>query len=228
MLKACNFVGRIKRGTYFALFVIVILYMEFSWSLLILPFIAATIGWFTNFIAVKMLFHPRKPISFLGIKIHGIFPKRQGEIAVSVGKMVANDLLNIEELQKRLATKESATAIVDRIESALNHYFEIKFPEKFPFLSKVVSSKMRGKIKDEILEEVEALAPNLIANQVNKLEEVFDVEKIVSEKVTNLSSDKLESLMLGIIAKELKFIEWVGALLGFFIGLVQVGLLVFF
>ena len=202
--------------------------MEFSWSLLLLPIIAATIGWFTNFIAVKMLFHPKIPINILGIKIHGIFPKRQGEIAISIGKMVANDLLNTEDLQEKLANKESIIAIIDKIEETLDHYFDIKFPLKFPFLSKVISTKMRGKIKEEMLEEVEDLAPNLIANQVNNLDKVFDVEQIVTEKVTNLSSDKLEELMLSIIEKELSFIEWVGAILGFFIGLVQVGLLMLF
>ena len=76
--------------------------MEFTWSLLLLPFIAATIGWFTNFIAVKMLFHPRKPIKFLFFSFQGIFPKRQAQIAISVGKMVANDLLNAEDLQELL------------------------------------------------------------------------------------------------------------------------------
>lgn len=202
--------------------------MEFSWNLLLLPIIAATIGWFTNFIAVKMLFHPKQAIYFLGLKIHGIFPKRQADIAVSVGKMVANDLLNVEELQKRLATKENATAIVEKIDSSLNQYFDVKFPLKYPLLSKVVSSKMRGKIKQEMLHEVEVLAPNLISNQVKKLETEFDVEQIVQEKINNLSSDKLEELMLAIIENELTFIEWVGAVLGFFIGLVQVGLLLFF
>lgn len=201
--------------------------MEFSWSLLLLPIIAATIGWFTNFIAVKMLFHPKKPIKLGFFTLHGIFPKRQGEIAISVGKMVANDLLKAEDLQERLANKESVLAIIDKIEDTLDHYFEVKFPLKFPLLSKVISPKMRGKIKDEMLEEVEHLAPNLIANQVNNLDQVFDVEKIVTEKVTNLSSDKLEALMLSIIDKELSFIEWVGAVLGFIIGLVQVVMVLF-
>lgn len=198
--------------------------IAFSWTLLLLPFIAATIGWFTNFIAVKMLFHPKEPINFLGFKIHGIFPKRQKDIAVSVGKMVANDLLNVEDLQDKLANKESVLAIIDKIENTLDHYFEVSFPLKFPLLSKVISTKMRIKIKNEMLGEVEHIAPELIANQVNNLDQVFDVEKIVTEKVSNLSSDKLEELLLNIIENELTFIEWVGAVLGFLIGLVQVGL----
>ncbi len=32
-----------------------------SYSLLLIPIISAFIGWFTNWIAIKMLFHPREP-----------------------------------------------------------------------------------------------------------------------------------------------------------------------
>ena len=73
--------------------------MEATWVLFLLPIIAATIGWFTNFIAVKMLFHPRKPLKIGFITMHGIFPKRQLEIANSVGRMVANDLLSSKDIE---------------------------------------------------------------------------------------------------------------------------------
>lgn len=202
--------------------------MEVNWVLFLLPFIAATIGWFTNYIAVKMLFHPRKPIKIGFITLHGIFPKRQLDIASSVGRMVAKDLLSSKDIEERLATEDNIRAIIDKIEDTLDNYFEVKFPTKFPLLSKFFSPKMRGKVKDEMLDEVEHLAPVLIANQVNDLDKVFDVEQIIKEKVTNLPTEKLEALMMGIIENELTFIEWVGAVLGFFIGLVQVFLVLFF
>jgi uncharacterized membrane protein YheB (UPF0754 family) len=202
--------------------------MEANWVLFLLPLIAATIGWFTNYIAVKMLFHPRKPIKIGFITLHGIFPKRQIEIASSVGRMVANDLLSSKDIEQRLATEDNIRAIIDKIEDTLDNYFEVKFPLKFPLLSKFISPNMRSKIKDEMLDEVEHLAPDLIANQVNDLEKVFDVEQIIKEKVSNLSTEKLENLMMSIIEKELTFIEWVGAGLGFIIGLVQVLLVLFF
>lgn len=202
--------------------------MEINWIFILLPFIAATIGWFTNFIAVKMLFHPRKPIKILFFTLHGIFPKRQVEIAKSVGRMVANDLLSSKDIQEKLATKENIREIIKKIEETLDDYFEQKFPNKFPLLSKFISPKMRGKVKDEMLKEVEVLAPELIENQVKNLDKVFDVEQIITEKVSNLPTEKLETLMMSIIEKELVFIEWIGAVLGFFIGLIQVGMLVFF
>jgi uncharacterized membrane protein YheB (UPF0754 family) len=40
-------------------------------------------GWVTNWVAIKMLFHPRKPIRFLGMTLHGVFPKNQARGAGS-------------------------------------------------------------------------------------------------------------------------------------------------
>jgi len=52
-----------------------------NYWLILIPIISAFIGWFTNWIAIKMLFHPREPKKFLGLTLHGIFPKRQKVIA---------------------------------------------------------------------------------------------------------------------------------------------------
>jgi uncharacterized membrane protein YheB (UPF0754 family) len=43
----------------------------------------------------------------------------------------------------------------------------------------------------------------------------------VREKVESFSSDKLEDMLFSIMKKEFRFIEIVGGVLGFFIGLLQ-------
>ena len=43
------------------------------WSQYIVPvLLSAFTGWITTWIAVKMLFHPRRPINILGFKLQGI------------------------------------------------------------------------------------------------------------------------------------------------------------
>ena len=57
--------------------------------LYLIPFISAFIGWITNWIAIKMLFHPKDPKRILGVTFHGIFPKRQQQFATKLGAVVA-------------------------------------------------------------------------------------------------------------------------------------------
>ena len=63
--------------------------------LYIIPFISAGIGWFTNFIAIKMLFYPREEKNFLLFRFQGIFPKRQEVLAGRLGKIVAEELFSL-------------------------------------------------------------------------------------------------------------------------------------
>ena len=38
------------------------------------PLIGAAIGWFTNFVAIKLLFRPHEPVSIFGFSIQGDYP----------------------------------------------------------------------------------------------------------------------------------------------------------
>ena len=47
---------------------------------------------------------------------------------------------------------------------------------------------------------------------------------LATEKVEAFSTEKLEELLTSLMKKEFRFIEWVGAFLGFLIGCIQVAL----
>ena len=57
------------------------------------------------------------------------------------------------------------------------------------------------------------------------LDERFDARSIVEEKIKDFDMEKLEGIVLAVAKKELVAIEVLGAVLGFFVGLVQLGLL---
>tara|TARA_B110000037_G_C17054535_1_gene479186 strand:+ start:545 stop:1219 length:675 start_codon:yes stop_codon:yes gene_type:complete len=189
-----------------------------------LPFIAGSIGWFTNYLAVKMLFHPRKPVNFLGVHIQGVFPKRQSFVAEKIGQIVANDLLASDEIFRHIQGEGNLNKIKSGLSKKLSDYFELTFAQKYPMASRLLPKKAKIRIQEEILEEVEKLVPSLIQSQVYHLEDSLDIESIITSKVNQLSGEKLEKLLWDILAEEFKFIEWVGAILGFTIGLIQVAL----
>ena len=188
-----------------------------------LPFIAALVGWFTNFIAVKMLFHPKKPVNILGVyKLQGIFPKNQLNVANKIGKMVAEELLSSQDLKDHIITPENVEAIVQVIENKIEDFFSVKVPKRYPTLSRIIlSEKRKDKIVQELMEEVHTSVPEVLDGYFGEIEERFNVEEIIKEKVNNLPSEKLETLLMNLLEKEFKFIEYIGALIGFIIGWIQ-------
>lgn len=187
-----------------------------------LPLIAAAIGWFTNFLAVKMLFHPKKEVNLILFKIQGIFPKRQKEVAENIGRMVAKELISVDDIRNKISGNESVDYIKSLVEQKVDDYLTNKFPEKYPFTSVLFSTKRKTKIKEDLIEEVENAAPAVLSEYFSNLEEAFDVETIVVEKIEAFPPDKLEALLNNILKKEFKFIELIGAIIGFFIGLIQI------
>lgn len=190
-----------------------------------LPIISALIGWVTNYIAIKMLFHPRKEISILGIKIQGIFPKRQKALAEKIGKLVGEQLFSIADLKKEMQNETHLEGVKKLLDEKVESFLKSKITTLLPFVAMFINDELIGKIKNMIVEELTKSLPEIIAAFTDKLEKEIDIKSIVESKVAAFSIDKLEDMLFSIMQKEFKFIELVGAFLGFLIGCVQVGLM---
>lgn len=192
--------------------------------LLLIPFISAFIGWVTNLLAIKMLFHPRNPITILGFTIHGIFPKRQQQFAEKLGKLVGQELLSFAEIEAQLTAGENLSKLSPIVEEHLDHFLRHKLSAEMPIISAFIGEKTITKLKAVFLEEMNLLFPTLMKKYAQQLEEDLDLERIVTEKVANFSSEKLEGLLYQIMSKEFTFVEVIGGIIGFLIGILQVAI----
>lgn len=87
------------------------------------PLIGAAIGYFTNYIAVKMLFRPRREIRLFGRVLPftpGAIPKNKPRLAKAVGDVVENTFFNEDAIVERFLTEESVDRAVDQIVQAMD------------------------------------------------------------------------------------------------------------
>jgi uncharacterized membrane protein YheB (UPF0754 family) len=85
-----------------------------------------------------------------------------------------------------------------------------------------IGDKTITQLKAVFISELEILFPTIMSNYMGNLQNELDLEQIITEKVSGFSSDKLEQILNTIMSKEFRFVEIIGAILGFVIGLVQV------
>ena len=195
-----------------------------SFWLLSIPFISAFIGWFTNWIAIKMLFHPKDPKKFLFLTFQGVFPKRQRQFAEKLGKMVSTELISFKQIEDKIVNPENLKKLMPFVESKVDDFLRRKLSDAFPIISMFIGDSTINQLKTIFMAELEIIFPEMIASYMKNLESQLDLEKIVTEKVYGFSSDKMEAILTQIMSKEFKFIEIIGAILGFIIGLLQVGI----
>lgn len=190
----------------------------------LLPVIAALIGWITNFLAVKMLFHPQLPISILGISIQGVFPKRQGQLARKLGDLVADELFSVDEVSNKIKEFATSPETMDQVGKRIEKTIREKLVQSFPMLSMFLSDDMIAKVTSIFKAELQNFIRESADKLTEKLEHEINVRELVTEKVEAFSSEKLEELLTSLMKKEFRFIEMVGAILGFLIGCIQVAL----
>jgi len=201
---------------------------EASPLLYILPIIAAWIGWITNYLAIKMLFYPHNPKKIVGLTFHGVFPKRQAQIAEKLGDLVANELFSIRDISNKIEELSTQPEALDEVGKRIEKTIRGKLISSFPMLSMFLSDEMIEKVTNLFKGELEDFLRESARGLAFKMEESVNVQALVRDKVQTFSSNKIEELLVDFMKQEFRFIEKIGAVLGFLIGVIQVILITAF
>ncbi|MFQ5901416.1 MAG: DUF445 domain-containing protein, partial [Thermodesulfobacteriota bacterium] len=117
-----------------------------DYRIFLFPVTGAVIGWFTNYIAVKMLFRPYIPVKILGLSIQGIIPKRRKEIARGIAKAIERDLLSAKDLTGVLEDVDWEEEVEKSVEEVVEHKFRGGTIRRFPIVG-LVSDNLLYHIK---------------------------------------------------------------------------------
>jgi uncharacterized membrane protein YheB (UPF0754 family) len=189
-----------------------------------IPVVSALIGYVTNYIAVRMLFRPHHPKRFLGITLHGLVPRRQKEIAASLGAMIEKNLFSHADVQQALSSKETA----DEAAAFLNEQIDLfvqKLASQNPMVGMFLQGPLLEQVKGMLSAQMSERFPLFVERVVQRAESGLNVSAIVQSKIEGFDLTKLEEIIHEISAKELKTIEVLGGVLGFLVGLVQLAVM---
>ncbi len=199
--------------------------MTIDYRYILPPIVGAVIGWLTNFVAIKLLFRPHLPINVLGFKIQGLIPKRRKEIAQGLAHTIENELLSSDDLASTLNNIDFKEEIEKSVEEIVEHRIRSRV-KKIPLVG-VLSDSLTYHIKyiitKEMLKQLELKKDHLTSKVASNL----NIKEMLSDKIDKLDVKKFEKLLTDFIARELRHIEWLGGVMGFFIGVFQVCLFYF-
>ena len=160
------------------------------------PVIGAVIGYFTNYIAVKMLFHPLKPVKIGGRTLPftpGIIPKGRPRLAKALGKAVGEKLFTREDIRKMLLSGDVKDKILDGVVKGIQ---EVQHSQDSleTFLEQYMTVEdyeaMRGRLEDFITEKIS-----------HGLEQL-DVGKIIAEEGAKEIREKFQGTMVSMFLKD--------------------------
>ena len=162
------------------------------------PIIGSIIGYFTNYIAVKMLFYPRNEVKICGHKVPftpGAIPKGKPRLAKTVGTVVANTLLTEEDIKQRILSPETEEAVIDKVMTELSSKIYVgmgRVCKNFEEYS-ALKTNLSNAFTDEIMASIGKIdLRNTIVNEAGR---------VIKEKVSGtmlamfLSDEMLDSFI---------------------------------
>ena len=189
---------------------------------LLMVSVGILIGWFTNYLAIKLLFRPYKEMNFIFFKIQGLIPKRKNEIIENIAEVVEQELISMTDILEKFKNsnidEESLDKILDKI---IGEKLKNSILEKNPLLKMFVNDSLIEKVKDYVKKSILDNKEEIIEEIVKIAESKIDFKEIMLEKMENFSLQEIENIILRVSKEELKHIELIGGILGGIIAVFQ-------
>jgi uncharacterized membrane protein YheB (UPF0754 family) len=150
-------------------------------------------GYAGAWLAVRMLFRPRKPFKILGLTLfpQGMIPRHRDRLANAIGKAVGEELVSQETIMEELLGKEF---LRKKIRGVVQSYTDDLLSQSYPSIIEALPARMRG----PVLEGIAALQIRVAAHIEGVLKSEESVETIrgfVERRVDEVLSKRLASVV---------------------------------
>ena len=191
------------------------------WAYANIPFVAAVIGWFTNWVAIEMTF---KPAEFKGIRPYlgwqGIIPSKAVKMATIFVDQTMFRLGTLREVFEVMGPGEIARHIARIVDERLPRYADEVMFYAHPGVWERLPQAVKNVIYRRLRGEMPRRLHDLMQETAENIEELLDLKHMLIER---LDGDKrlLNRLFLESGSAEFRFIILSGLYFGFLFGLVQ-------
>ena len=184
--------------------------------------VGTLIGWFTNYLAIKLLFRPYKEMNFFFFKIQGLIPKRRDEISENIADVVEKELISVDDIENKLKEVEFDDGMIEKVlDKLVEEKLKKSILEKNPLLKMIINDSMVDKIKKYFKNMILENKDEILSEMIKIGKEKIDLKEIILEKMKNFSLEEIEKIILSISKNELKHIEIIGGVLGGLIAVFQ-------
>ena len=159
------------------------------------PIVGAVIGYITNDLAIRMLFHPRRAV-YIG-KFHvpftpGLIPAQKSRIAQSIGSVVSQQLLNEETLRQTMLSEDAVKALQSKVRQLVR---SLEHDER------TVNELLLQRFDAQTIQEKsEAVETSLTVAACLRLDEAkvgqIVVESVAGPMMDNIAQNKLLAMLM--------------------------------
>ncbi len=214
-----------RSGIYFGFILGIV--QSIVWALtknpLVMPIFGAAIGFFTDWLAIKLIFVPRDPIRLPGgFVLQGLFQRRRAEVARQYGDMIAGELLTVRNLMEGIFDGPKSDRLVAIVRKLVAEAIDEQVQSAGPLMHATIGQQRLDEMKDAAATKVLERLPDILRHADGYLTRAMDVTNIVEQRMMRMTSLEYEGLLRPAFRQD----EWkliaVGGAIGFVVGELQV------
>lgn len=159
------------------------------------PVIGGIIGYFTNYVAIKMLFHPREPVKIGKYTLPftpGIIPKRKNLLARAIGETVAEKVFTKEDIEGVFLSEKMKKAASESVWQVIYGQEGERTP------SELALGIMSGEELEDMKEQMEKTACKKIHQAICRT----NIASLVTAECEKVLHAKARGTMLGKVLNE--------------------------
>lgn len=180
----------------------------------ILPLGGLIVGYATNWIALKIIFEPLNPIKLGPIKLQGMFLKRQSEVSRVYSDLVAEKLINSQNITHSILHGSGSQQLLELIELHVNDAVERYVALAQPYFALGVGSDNFFKMKEQAVRQIFEHSESTLFYAYDYANKALRVGDDLCKRMEQLSAKEFE----GVLRPAYQADEWklivIGALLG--------------
>ena len=190
-----------------------------SWSLL--PVLGIFIGWATNWLAIWMIFEPVEPKKVLGIKVQGLFIRRQQEVADVYALIISNEVVTLNQIGLALTEGPQADRTRQMIETSMRPAVDRAVGSARPVVRMAVGTREYDALRESIATEAVDYTMTPLRDERFGREQSKRLRRLIRDRMREMSHKDFSEMLRTVIRED----EWLlylhGAVLGLAGGLLH-------
>jgi uncharacterized membrane protein YheB (UPF0754 family) len=187
----------------------------------LLPICGVFIGYVTNYLAIWMIFEPIEPKRILGIKMHGLFLRRQYEVADVYALIIADEVVTVRHIGEELANGPMSDRTHQLIETLMRPAVDRAVGSARPLVRMAIGSREYAELRESVAQAtVEYTVAPMQDPEFNR-EQARRIRKLFRDRMREMSHKDFSEMLRTVIRED----EWLlylhGAVLGFGGGLIH-------
>ena len=190
-----------------------------------LPAFGGFVGFFSDWMALQMMFRPLQPKKIMGFTLQGLFIRRQNEVAADYAALISKQLLTSGNMMEELFTGTHSDKVIELV----GRYVKQEIDQQAGIVKPLVVYAMGGQkyqsLKEQVAVRILAQLPETMKYIESYAEDAMDIRNTLVSRMQDLTPEEFE----GMLRPAFKEDEWsliiVGAVLGFLVGEIQIHLM---